>query len=122
MTKAKKNPWLGRAAVVAGAGALLLFAFPRSGDASEVAEAKAAVQKGALLLDVRTPEEFAAGHTTGAVNIPVGELRERIGEVGAKDRTVVVYCRSGRRSAVAKQLLEERGYEKVIDIGPMPKW
>lgn len=95
-----------------------------SGDAPAKAESEAhqLVAKGALLLDVRTPSEFASGHLANAVNIPVQELEQRIGEAGPKDRPIVVYCRSGRRSAMAKSMLEKAGYAKVLDIGPMSNW
>ncbi len=79
-----------------------------------------AVARGALLLDVRTPSEFAGGHLEGALNIPVDELAARKGEIAA-GREVVVYCRSGRRSAIAADLLRDAGH-KVIDIGTMSAW
>lgn len=79
-----------------------------------------AVARGALLLDVRTPSEFAGGHLEGAVNIPVDELPARKAEITA-GREVVVYCRSGRRSAIAADLLRDAGH-KVLDIGTMSAW
>lgn len=78
------------------------------------------VAKGATLLDVRTREEFASGHVEGAKNIPVQELGGRVGEV-KKQRPVVVYCRSGGRSAAAAQLLRGKGFE-VVDVGAMGNW
>jgi len=74
-----------------------------------------------MLLDVRTPEEFAGQRIPGAVNIPVQELATRLKEVGPKGRPVVVYCRSGGRSAGAAQLLKRAGFE-VTDIGAMGNW
>lgn len=79
------------------------------------------VAGGALLLDVRGPDEFGDRHLDGAVNIPVQELGRRIHELGAKSRPVVVYCRSGARSAAAARLIEGAGYE-VLDIGGMSNW
>jgi rhodanese-related sulfurtransferase len=79
------------------------------------------VAKGALLLDVRTPEEFRDRHLDGAVNIPVQELAGRVSELGAKERPVVVYCRSGARSASAARLMKNAGYE-VVDIGGIGNW
>jgi rhodanese-related sulfurtransferase len=84
------------------------------------AAAHAAVARGALLLDVRTPGEFASGHLPGAVNVPIDALEAEAGEIAA-GREVVVYCRSGRRSAMAARLLTARGHA-VIDIGPMEAW
>jgi phage shock protein E len=85
-------------------------------------EAHELVAKGALLLDVRTPGEFQERHLEGAVNIPVQELDRRLAEVGAKDRPVVVYCRSGARSGRAKGMLEAAGFRKVVNLGPMSAW
>lgn len=85
------------------------------------ADAKALVQKGATLVDVRTPEEFAGGHIEGAVNIPIDELDARKGEL-KKDADIVVYCRSGGRSARGKALLTAAGYAKVQDLGGMSNW
>ena len=79
------------------------------------------VAQGALLLDVRTPAEFCDGHLTHAVNVPMQELPARIADVRPTSRPVVVYCRSGGRSAMAKAVLTRAGY-KVCDIGPMTAW
>ena len=76
------------------------------------------VKGGALLLDVRTPAEFAADHLEGAVNIPVQTLAQRVAEV-PKDRVVVVYCRSGARSGHASRILLDRGYTTLYDLGPI---
>ena len=79
------------------------------------------VEKGATLLDVRTPGEFASGHLSGAVNIPLNDLSSRIQELRA-DQAIVVYCRSGRRSAIAAKLLREHGVGSVTDLGAMSNW
>jgi phage shock protein E len=84
--------------------------------------ARELVARGAVLLDVRTPEEFRDEHVPGAVNVPLQELAARLGEVGPRDRTVVVYCRSGRRSAEATRLLEHAGFRHVHDMGAMLEW
>ena len=86
------------------------------------AVARARVEHGAVLLDVRTPEEFEPGHIDGAMNIPVAELSARIGELGASERAVVVYCRSGNRSAQATRILQAQGHADVFDLGPMSAW
>ena len=75
-----------------------------------------------MLLDVRTPAEFAAGHIEGALNIPVQELEERMNELVPRERQLVVYCRSGARSHRAKGLLEPAGYASVHDLGAMSSW
>jgi rhodanese-related sulfurtransferase len=83
-----------------------------------VAEGRAMVDQGATLLDVRTADEYASGHLDRAVLLPVQELEGRMSEV-PRDRPVVVYCRSGARSAAAASMLVRAGY-RVHDIGPMP--
>lgn len=102
-------------------GGLLLWTSSTHAKAS-VADARQVVARGALLVDVRTPAEFAAGHVRGAVNIPVEQLERRLGELGPVDSPLVLYCHSGRRSARATRLLKGHGYNDVIDIGPMPNW
>ncbi len=73
-------------------------------------------------IDVRTPEEFAAGHVPGAVNIPLQTLKQRIAEV-PKDKQVYVYCEAGVRSAKAARLLTKAGYTNIENIsGGMRAW
>jgi phage shock protein E len=84
--------------------------------------ARELLARGAVLLDVRTPEEFAAEHVEGARNIPVQELPTRLAELGDKARPVVVYCRSGGRSAQAAALLRGQGFRHVHDLGAMCNW
>lgn len=72
-----------------------------------------------IILDVRTPEEFAEGAIHGAINIPVQILGERLGEMGSKENRIVVYCRSGKRSAMAKAMLLEAGFISVEDVASM---
>lgn len=74
-----------------------------------------------LLIDVRTSEEFASGHIHGAVNIPVDSLQSRLSEVPT-GRPIVVYCRSGNRSATASQILEQAGYSAIYDLGGVIAW
>ena len=69
---------------------------------------------GAVLLDVRTREEYADGHVPGSVNIPLNQL-ETISY--GKDTPLYVYCRSGARSGRAVQVLKKSGYEKAVNIG-----
>jgi rhodanese-related sulfurtransferase len=77
-----------------------------------------------LVLDVRTPEEFAAGHVPGARNIPIDELDERIGEIAAhRDQEVVVYCETGRRAGKASDALGTAGFTQVRQLdGDMRAW
>jgi len=77
-----------------------------------------------VILDVRTPEDVAAGHVPGAINIPHDKLESLIGELlGAKDKDVVLYCRSGRRAALAAETLSLHGFDKLLHLeGDMQKW
>ena len=75
------------------------------------------------LLDVRTPEEYADGHLEGAKLIPVGELESRLGELEAeKGKELVVYCRSGSRSAKASEILSNKGYKVANVEGGINAW
>lgn len=95
-----------------------MWPFSSSSASNQNAKARQMVANGALLLDVRTPGEYADGHVDGAVNIPVQELGSRMKELGPTKRPVVVYCRSGGRSATATGMMRAAGYE-VLDVGPM---
>jgi len=74
-----------------------------------------------LLLDVRTAEEYAAGHIPGATLFPYDELAAKFREPD-KGRPIVVYCRTGRRSAIARETLLAMGYTNVSDFGAYTKW
>ncbi|MDE5688316.1 MAG: rhodanese-like domain-containing protein [Paramuribaculum sp.] len=76
------------------------------------------------LLDVRTPEEFADGHIADAINIDVKEedFQEMASEKLSKDSTVLVYCRSGRRSLDAAGQLTKLGYKVVNLTGGITEW
>lgn len=80
--------------------------------------------KPAVVLDVRSAKEYADGHIKGAINISHDELSDRLSELSQyKDKTVVVYCRSGRRAGIAESLLENNGFSKVKHLtGDMNGW
>ncbi|TRX55893.1 rhodanese-like domain-containing protein [Thalassomonas sp. M1454] len=77
-----------------------------------------------LLLDVRTPEEFAAAHIPGAVNISHDELVSNLNNVFTyKDKNIVVYCRSGKRAGIAIDILKENGFRQAHHLsGDMNGW
>ncbi len=76
-----------------------------------------------VLLDTRTDEEFAEGHIEGAVMIPEYEILDRAEtEIPDKDKLILVYCRSGRRSKIASMLLVELGYTNVKEFGGIIDW
>ena len=76
-----------------------------------------------ILLDVRTPGEYAENHIPGSVLIPVDEL-EKCAETELPDKSKVlfVYCRSGNRSTAASNILTELGYKKVYNLGGIIDW
>jgi len=71
----------------------------------------------AVLLDVRTREEYSEGHIDGSINIALSELDEVLTTVPDKDTPIFVHCRSGARSAQATQQLKDYGYTSVKNIG-----
>lgn len=76
-----------------------------------------------VVLDVRTKEEFANGHIPGALLLPYDEIEQNATKLlPEKDKEIIVYCRSGRRSAIAKDSLEALGYAAVKDFGGMNRW
>ncbi len=70
---------------------------------------------GAVLIDVRTPAEVAEGMAPGAINIPLQEIEQRLSEF-PKDKDLLIYCRSGKRSMAASNFLIENGYDKVFNV------
>jgi len=85
-------------------------------------DAHALVARGALLVDVRSPGEFNAGHLDRARNIPVGEIGSRLAELGSRDQPIVLYCASGMRSATALSTLKRAGFKQVFNLGAMSNW
>lgn len=78
---------------------------------------------GAIILDVRTPEEFAEGHIPGAVNLELGTFDQNAAVViPDKDAILLVYCRSGNRSKTASDILVSMGYTKVFEFGGIIDW
>jgi phage shock protein E len=70
---------------------------------------KEVLNEGAVIVDVRTAEEYRQGHITGSKNIPLDAIPKHIGTIKKYNKPVVTVCRSGARSAVAKNLLEKEG-------------
>lgn len=77
-----------------------------------------------LVLDVRTPAEYGEGHVPGAINIPHTEIASRSGELAeARSRDIVVYCRSGNRSAQALEALSDAGFKRLFHMqGDYLRW
>ena len=105
-----------------------LFMFMQSGNANqtmkyEELQNKLNAQENFVLLDVRTQEEFDAGHIASAILLPYDEIALKAATVlPDKEKEIVLYCRSGRRSAIAKKALVELGYKDVEDFGGVNRW
>ena len=80
-------------------------------------------ETGYLILDVRTPEEFAEKHIPGAINVPNEVIgTEEIPELPDKDQLILVYCRSGNRSKQASEKLAALGYTNIVEFGGINDW
>jgi len=80
-------------------------------------------ESGYVILDVRTPEEFADKHIPGAINIPNEAIgSEEIPELPDKDQLILVYCRSGNRSKQASEKLVALGYTNIVEFGGINDW
>lgn len=96
----------------------------QAADGVEARQAQVMIRQGALLLDVREPDEYSAIHAPDAKLIPLGQVGARLQELsGYKDKPIVVMCRSGRRSAKAVALLQEAGFSRVSNLkGGINAW
>lgn len=113
-----------------------VFAFAAVSHASEPAQSTPKIDQASLLkrienkdssmviLDVRTPEEFAKGHVPGAINIPYTHLPARISEVAdAADKDIVLYCEVGVRAEKGVERLRENGFTRLLHLdGDMKAW
>ena len=75
-----------------------------------------------ILIDVREPNEFKTGYLSGATNIPLSQLKNRMGQI-SKDKNIFLYCRSGMRSKQAAKILSKNGYQNLSHLqGGMMSW
>ncbi|QWT18760.1 rhodanese-like domain-containing protein [Bacillus sp. NP157] len=98
--------------------ACVLLAVPFVAGAQDVSRealaSRMAAHQAPVVLDVRTPGEYRDGHLAGALNVPVDEVAVRHGVLGARrDQELVVYCKSGKRAARARDTLQSLGYTNV---------
>jgi phage shock protein E len=77
---------------------------------------KSIIDEGAFLVDVRTPGEFLEGHVKGSVNIPLHSISNQLGKFKNK-KNIIVFCRSGARSGQAKTILQQNGFDNIINGG-----
>ena len=80
-------------------------------------------ETGYIILDVRRPDEYAAGHIPNAINVPNESIgTDEIPELPDKDQLILVYCRSGRRSKEASEKLVKLGYTNIVEFGGILDW
>lgn len=79
-------------------------------------ELQALIKNKALLVDVRTPQEYAQGNVPGSINIPLDQIPNQLSQFKNQDN-IVVFCRSGNRSGQAKGFLEQNGFKNVFNGG-----
>jgi phage shock protein E len=100
-----------------GAAVVVLFVLKRLA-LVPADEARRQLQAGALVVDVRSEQEFQARHLPNAINLPLGEIRSKIQlQVPDKTRPLLVHCLSGGRSEIAKRMLRSLGYTCVFNLG-----
>ena len=81
-------------------------------------DVKKLVEAGALVVDVRSVDEYSGGHVSGALNIPHEQVVEGLEKIPkAREKEIVLYCRSGRRSGIAQAALKAAGYSRVHNAG-----
>jgi rhodanese-related sulfurtransferase len=93
---------------------------PRAASGSPAVRAVAAGD--ATLLDVRTDEEWEAGHAAGAIHLPLADIQAGARPDVPKDAALYVYCRTGRRAGEAVQILERDGWTDVTNVGGLDDW
>jgi rhodanese-related sulfurtransferase len=108
---------------VAALGIMLFLNIMKTLTMTELHSATRNLAEHELILDVRTPGEFAEGHVPGAKNIPVDTLLNHTGEITGF-KTVYIYCRSGGRAVMAGQILGSIGVQDIrcVDSGGFPDW
>ena len=84
------------------------------------ARARELIDSGAVIIDVRTDGEYQHSHVESSINVPLHDIQNRIGEVVRDKKTVILlYCRSGNRSFMAKRILKKLGYNNVYNLGSL---
>ena len=118
------NIWLIGIAILSG-GALLWPNLQRRGAKVSTLQATQLINQGkAIVVDVREPAEFSAGHLRDAKNIPLGELSNRVGELDKfKSKSVIVVCQTGARAGKATSQLKKAGFNEAFGLdGGIAAW
>jgi rhodanese-related sulfurtransferase len=104
--------------ILVAAGVLGALVFFKQFNSVAGETARNHLRNGAKVVDVRTAQEYAGRHLPTAVNVPLDDLKERIGTVAPnKDTVLLLHCQSGGRSAVGAQMLKGMGYKSVFNLG-----
>lgn len=98
-----------------------LFGAAKGNDINTLVD-EARQTKGAAIIDVRTPEEFSAGHIEGAHNIPLDQIDVALKVIKDPNAPLYLYCRSGARSGSATKFLQSKGYANVTNMGGIMSW
>jgi phage shock protein E len=109
-------------AILAASWLLAILGYFWWRDTARIGWIRDLLEAGGLLIDVGTPEQYAADHAPAAVNIPAADLATRQNDLGARERVILVYARGAVRSAVAAQTLRGIGFHKVTNIGTLSRW
>jgi phage shock protein E len=104
-------------ATIVGVAIVAFFIVKRMSFVSEEV-ARNHLAQGALVMDVRSPEEYRGGHAPDAINLPLGELRESLPRrVKDKNQVLLLHCLSGARSSIARGQVRRLGYPNVFNLG-----
>jgi len=104
------------------AAAVALVVMMRRAGLISVRAAREHLKNGALLIDVRTPGEYAAGHLETAIHLPVDQIEVTLPKrVPNKNSVVLLYCQSGMRSGMAKRKLQAKGYAQAFNLGSLAR-
>jgi rhodanese-related sulfurtransferase len=105
-------------AVIAVIGFFIVLFVIKRASLSSKSEVFEALKRSHMIIDVRTPNEFASGNVKGSVNIPLGIISDADGQLPKdKNETIFVYCLSGARSGSARGILMKKGYTNVLNLG-----
>lgn len=85
-------------------------------------QAQQLIQEGAVVLDVRSVDEYTRGHLPGAICLPLDEISRATTVVPDRNRATILYCGSGIRSARAAAVLTAGGWTRIYNLGPITAW
>ena len=94
----------------------------KSVEVSQIDNIEQEIAAGALLIDVREPDEFASEHAVGAVNLPLSEIQTGKYPDINNTKKVYLYCRSGNRASMAQEILKQAGYSNIENLGGLSDW